>query len=82
MKRKKKDEKQWKSLRIDNQIKQNFRSAINKLKVFLETCQSNSVKCTAEMSGLNVCFHPWKEQSLDKGKCTYFCGFFGGNGRN
>lgn len=82
MKRGKKDQKQWKSLRIDKQMKQNFRSGVNKIKHFLETCQNDSVNCTAETSGLNVCFQLWNEQSSDKSKCTYFCGFFGGDGRN
>lgn len=77
-----KDQKQWKSLCIDNQMTHSFRSEVNKIKDFLETCQNNSVKCTAEMSGLNVYFQLWNEQSLDKSKCTYFCGFFGGIGRN
>jgi len=53
-KEEKKEWKQWKSLCIGNQIEQNFNSGINKLKDFLEICQSNSVKCTAEMPGLNV----------------------------
>lgn len=47
---KKKKWKQLKKLCIDNLIKHNFRPGINKVKNFLETCQSNSVKLTTEMS--------------------------------
>lgn len=50
---KKKKRKQLKKLCIDNEIKYNFRPGINKVKVFLETCQSNFVKCAAEMCGFS-----------------------------
>ncbi|XP_027685077.2 probable ATP-dependent RNA helicase DDX60 isoform X2 [Chelonia mydas] len=63
-----KEQKQWDALSIEKLIQENFNSGISKLEDFLKKCQSNSVKCTAEMAGLNTCFEVWIEQCKDQGK--------------
>ncbi|CAM4547699.1 probable ATP-dependent RNA helicase DDX60 [Lepidochelys kempii] len=63
-----KEQKQWHALSIEKLIQENFNSGISKLEDFLKKCQSNSVKCTAEMAGLNTCFEVWIEQCKDQGK--------------
>ncbi|XP_067407877.1 probable ATP-dependent RNA helicase DDX60 [Emydura macquarii macquarii] len=63
-----KEQKQWNALSIERLIQENFSSGISKLEDFLKKCQSNSVKCTAEMAGLNTCFEVWIEQCRDQGK--------------
>ncbi|XP_043369276.1 probable ATP-dependent RNA helicase DDX60 isoform X2 [Dermochelys coriacea] len=64
----KREQKQWDALSIEKLIQENFNSGISKLEDFLKKCQSNSVKCTAEMAGLNTCFEVWLEQCKDQGK--------------
>uniref|UniRef100_A0A8C8S3R8 DExD/H-box helicase 60 n=1 Tax=Pelusios castaneus TaxID=367368 RepID=A0A8C8S3R8_9SAUR len=63
-----KEQKQWDALSIERLIHENFSSGISKLEDFLKMCQSNSVKCTAEMAALNICFEVWTEQCKDQGK--------------
>uniref|UniRef100_A0A8C3XTJ1 DExD/H-box helicase 60 n=1 Tax=Chelydra serpentina TaxID=8475 RepID=A0A8C3XTJ1_CHESE len=63
-----KEQKQWDALSIEKLIQENFNSGISKLEDFLKKCQSNSVKCTAEMAGLNACFEVWIDQCKDQGK--------------
>ncbi|XP_034627889.1 probable ATP-dependent RNA helicase DDX60 isoform X3 [Trachemys scripta elegans] len=63
-----KEQKQWDALSIEKLIQENFNLGIRKLEDFLKKCQSNSVKCTAEMAGLNTCFEMWIEQCKDQGK--------------
>nr|XP_042698062.1 probable ATP-dependent RNA helicase DDX60 isoform X6 [Chrysemys picta bellii] len=63
-----KEQKQWDALSIEKLIQENFNLGIRKLEDFLKKCQSNSVKCTAEMAGLNTCFEVWIEQCKDQGK--------------
>uniref|UniRef100_A0A674IA71 DExD/H-box helicase 60 n=1 Tax=Terrapene triunguis TaxID=2587831 RepID=A0A674IA71_9SAUR len=63
-----KEQKQWDALSIEKLIHENFNLGIRKLEDFLKKCQSNSVKCTAEMAGLNTCFEVWIEQCKDQGK--------------
>ncbi|XP_042702803.2 probable ATP-dependent RNA helicase DDX60 isoform X1 [Chrysemys picta bellii] len=69
-KEEKKEQEQWSALSvsIEREIKENFTCGINKLENFLKTCQSNSVKFTAEMAGLNVCLEVWKEHCRNQGK--------------
>uniref|UniRef100_A0A8C3F7X0 DExD/H-box helicase 60 n=1 Tax=Chrysemys picta bellii TaxID=8478 RepID=A0A8C3F7X0_CHRPI len=68
-KEEKKEQEQWSALSvsIEREIKENFTCGINKLENFLKTCQSNSVKFTAEMAGLNVCLEVWKEHCRNQG---------------
>ncbi|XP_074922462.1 putative ATP-dependent RNA helicase DDX60 [Chelonoidis abingdonii] len=63
-----KEQKQWDALAIEKLIHENCNSGIRKLEDFLKKCQSNSVKYTAEMAGLNTCFEVWIEQCKDQGK--------------
>uniref|UniRef100_A0A674I640 DExD/H-box helicase 60 n=1 Tax=Terrapene triunguis TaxID=2587831 RepID=A0A674I640_9SAUR len=69
-KEEKKEQEQWSALSvsIEREIKENFTYGINRLENFLKTCQSNSVKFTAEMAGLNVCLEVWKEHCRNQGK--------------
>uniref|UniRef100_A0A674I827 Helicase ATP-binding domain-containing protein n=1 Tax=Terrapene triunguis TaxID=2587831 RepID=A0A674I827_9SAUR len=68
-KEEKKEQEQWSALSvsIEREIKENFTYGINRLENFLKTCQSNSVKFTAEMAGLNVCLEVWKEHCRNQG---------------
>ncbi|XP_060134670.1 probable ATP-dependent RNA helicase DDX60 isoform X2 [Zootoca vivipara] len=65
-----KEEHRWSTLSvtIENQIKENMASGIKNLEVFLGKCQSASVKCSAEMAALNVCFGLWTEHCKAAGK--------------
>ncbi|XP_067407878.1 probable ATP-dependent RNA helicase DDX60 [Emydura macquarii macquarii] len=69
-KEEKKEQEQWSTLSvsIEQEIKENFPCGINRLENFLKTCQSNSVKFTAEMAGLNVCLDVWKEHCRNEGQ--------------
>ncbi|XP_043401268.1 probable ATP-dependent RNA helicase DDX60 [Chelonia mydas] len=71
-KEEKKEQEQWSALSVstESEIKENFTCGINRLENFLKTCQSNSVKFTAEMAGLNVCLEVWKEHCRSQGKKT------------
>ncbi|XP_054845747.1 probable ATP-dependent RNA helicase DDX60 isoform X2 [Eublepharis macularius] len=65
----KKEEHRWAilSTSIEEKMKENLTSGIKYLQEFLKNCQSASVKCTAEMAALNVCFNMWMEH-CDKGR--------------
>ncbi|XP_075786295.1 putative ATP-dependent RNA helicase DDX60 isoform X2 [Pelodiscus sinensis] len=69
-KEEKKEQEQWSVLfvLIEKEIKHNFTHGINRLENFLKTCKSNSVKFTAEMTGLNVCLEVWKEHCRNQGR--------------
>ncbi|KAL8207250.1 UNVERIFIED_CONTAM: hypothetical protein K2H54_050771 [Gekko kuhli] len=67
----KKEERRWATLSMttEEKIKENLTSGMKYLQEFLKNCQSASVKCTAEMAALNVCFGMWME-CCDKGKIS------------
>ncbi|XP_053109093.1 probable ATP-dependent RNA helicase DDX60 isoform X2 [Hemicordylus capensis] len=67
-----KEECRWRALAVsvETKIKENVISGIKYLETFLKNCHSKSVKRTAEMAGLNVCFDLWKEYCKTEGK-TY-----------
>uniref|UniRef100_A0A8C8RUS1 DExD/H-box helicase 60 n=1 Tax=Pelusios castaneus TaxID=367368 RepID=A0A8C8RUS1_9SAUR len=69
-KEEKKEQEQWNvlSVLIEQEIKENFPCGINRLENFLKTCQSNSVKFTAEMAGLSICLEVWKEHCRNQDK--------------
>ncbi|XP_077209760.1 putative ATP-dependent RNA helicase DDX60 isoform X2 [Paroedura picta] len=69
-KQEKKEYDQWHTLEksIEKDIKTNFASGIKRFEKFLKTCQSNSVKFLAEMSGLNFCLEVWKEHCKSQAK--------------
>ncbi|XP_003223762.3 probable ATP-dependent RNA helicase DDX60 [Anolis carolinensis] len=66
----KKEERQWATLSVSIQtkIKENMTSGIKYLEDFLKKCQSTSVKCSAELAAMNVCFSVWTENSRTEGK--------------
>ncbi|XP_062992094.1 probable ATP-dependent RNA helicase DDX60 isoform X2 [Elgaria multicarinata webbii] len=66
----KKEEHRWGALSamIKTKIKENLTSGIKNLDEFLKNCQSQSVKCNAEMVALNVCFGLWEEHCSAEGK--------------
>ncbi|XP_074849163.1 putative ATP-dependent RNA helicase DDX60 [Carettochelys insculpta] len=63
-----KEKKQWDALAIEKLMQENFNSGISKLEDFLKKCHSDSVKCTAEMAVMNICFEVWLEQCKEQGK--------------
>nr|XP_056711038.1 probable ATP-dependent RNA helicase DDX60 [Euleptes europaea] len=67
----KKEERRWATLSVtvEEKIKENVTSGMKYLQEFLKNCRSASVKCTAEMAALNVCFGMWME-CCDKGKIS------------
>nr|XP_020661135.1 probable ATP-dependent RNA helicase DDX60 isoform X1 [Pogona vitticeps]XP_020661137.1 probable ATP-dependent RNA helicase DDX60 isoform X1 [Pogona vitticeps]XP_020661138.1 probable ATP-dependent RNA helicase DDX60 isoform X1 [Pogona vitticeps] len=66
----KKEEHKWGalSMSVETKIKEDVISGIKYLEDFLNKCQSESVKCCAEMAALNVCFGLWKEHCKTEGK--------------
>ncbi|XP_066243861.1 probable ATP-dependent RNA helicase DDX60 isoform X1 [Saccopteryx leptura] len=67
-----KEETKWNvlSFSIEEELKENLNSGIQKLEDFLKSCKSNSVKFRVEMVGLTACLKAWKEhcRSQRKGK--------------
>uniref|UniRef100_A0A8D2JCL2 DExD/H-box helicase 60 n=1 Tax=Varanus komodoensis TaxID=61221 RepID=A0A8D2JCL2_VARKO len=59
----KKEEHRWGTLSvmIEASIKEDMASGIQHLEEFLKNCQSASVKCSAEMAALTLCFGLWTE---------------------
>ncbi|XP_067324815.1 probable ATP-dependent RNA helicase DDX60 [Anolis sagrei] len=68
-KEEKKEEHQWATLSVSIQtkIKENMMSGIKYLEDFLQKCQSASVKCSAELAAMNVCFSIWTENCRTEG---------------
>ncbi|KAJ7326821.1 hypothetical protein JRQ81_016580 [Phrynocephalus forsythii] len=66
----KKEEHRWGTLStsVERKIKEDVVSGMKYLEEFLKKCQSESVKCRAEMTALNVCFGLWKEHCKAEGK--------------
>ncbi|XP_042322779.1 LOW QUALITY PROTEIN: probable ATP-dependent RNA helicase DDX60 [Sceloporus undulatus] len=65
-----KEKHQWATLSvsIEMKIKENMTSGIKYLENFLKKCLSASVKCSAELAALNVCFSLWQEHCRTEGK--------------
>ncbi|XP_044286638.1 probable ATP-dependent RNA helicase DDX60 isoform X2 [Varanus komodoensis] len=66
----KKEEHRWGTLSvmIEASIKEDMASGIQHLEEFLKNCQSASVKCSAEMAALTLCFGLWTEHCKTEGK--------------
>lgn len=65
----KKEERRWAtlSITIEQKIKEDMTYGMKDLQEFLRNCQIASVKYTAEMTALNICFGMWVE-CCDKGR--------------
>ncbi|XP_077209763.1 putative ATP-dependent RNA helicase DDX60 isoform X2 [Paroedura picta] len=65
----KKQERRWATFAatIEEKIEENMTYGMSCLQEFLKTCRKASVKCTAEMAVLNICFGMWMER-CHKGK--------------